>query len=77
MLAVFPPLIKLILLHTVVVLHYTHHIKWHALSKGERLSKFSKTSYCKSSLVSSFVQTCCVISFYSDMYTVCSYDTPQ
>ena len=29
-LGAFPTVIKLILLHTVVVLHYTHHIKWHA-----------------------------------------------
>ena len=29
-----PPRDKLILLHTVVVLHLTHHIKWHDWSRG-------------------------------------------
>ena len=29
-----PPLIKLILLHTVVALHYIHHIKMSCLIKG-------------------------------------------
>ena len=31
----FPLLIELILLHAVVVLHYIHHIKWHAWSNGK------------------------------------------
>ena len=29
-----PPVTKLILLHTVVVLHLTHHIEWHEWSLG-------------------------------------------
>ena len=53
---------KLILLHTVVVLHYTHHIRWHDWSEGRRLSKCSKTIYYKSSLVTNFLQTCSLIS---------------
>ena len=74
---VFPLYIKLILLHTVVVLHYTHHIQIACLIKKGMLSKCSKTNYYKSSLVANFAQVCSLIHIYNGMYTVCSYDTPQ
>ena len=38
---------KLILLHTVVVLHFTHHIKTALMVTGGTLSKCSKTLYYK------------------------------
>ena len=41
----FHPVTKPILLHAVVVLHYTHHIKMACLVKGGRLSKCSKTIF--------------------------------
>ena len=71
-----PPthLIKLILLHTVVVLQYTAHIQMTCLIKGENAVKLVKN---KISLVTNFVQTCSLISIYTDMSTVCSYDTLQ
>ena len=54
---------KLILLHAVVVLHFTHHIKWHDWSRGGGggggdVVKCSKTIYYKSLLETTFVQTC-------------------
>ena len=59
-----------ILLHTVVVSHYTYK------KRGEAV-KMLITIYLKSSLVTSFVQTCNLISIYNDVCTVFSYDTPQ
>ena len=48
--------------HTVVVLHYRHHIKMACLVKAGKLSKCSKRINYKSSLVTNFVQTCSFIS---------------
>ena len=53
-----PPLTKLILLHTVVVLHFTHHIKTAWMVTGGTLSKCSKTLYYKNLLETYFVTTC-------------------
>ena len=39
-----PPGTEKILLHTVVVLHYKHHIKWHAWSRGEGCQNAQKQS---------------------------------
>ena len=65
---------KLILLHTVVVLHYTRHMKMARLVKrgGGEAVKMPKTMYYKSLLVANFI-----ISIYNGMYTVLSYDTHQ
>ena len=41
-LSAFPPVTKLILLHTVVVLHYTHNIKMPYLVKGGEAVKMLK-----------------------------------
>ena len=41
----FPPHAKLILLHTVVVLHYTHHIKCSAWSKGGGKLRYSDVGF--------------------------------
>ena len=58
----FPPVTKLILLHTVVVLHFTHHVKMACLvtggGGGGTLSKCSKTLYYKNLLETYFVKTC-------------------
>ena len=73
----FLPVTKLVILHTVIVLHYIHHIKWHDWLEGEGCQNAKKTIYYKSSLVAYFVQMCSFISIYNGVYTVCSYDTPQ
>ena len=72
-----PLVTKLILLHAVVVLHYTHHIKMACLVKGGKAVKMLKTKYYKGQLVINFVHPCSLISIYNGMYTVSSYDTPQ
>ena len=59
-----------ILLHTVVVSHYTYK------KRGEAV-KMLITIYLKSSLVTRFVQTCYLISIYNGVCTVFSYDIPQ
>ena len=43
-------MIKLIHLHTVVVLHYTYYIQMECLIKGGKLSKCSKTNIIKAHL---------------------------
>ena len=68
---------NLFLLHTVVVLLYTHDTKVACFVTGGTLSKRSEIIYHKSLLVANFVQTYTLISIYNDIYTVCSYDTPQ
>ena len=40
----FPPVTKLILLHTVVVLHFTHHIKTACLVMGGNAVKMLKNA---------------------------------
>ena len=70
-------MIKLILLHTVVALHYVHHIEMVCLIKGANTANLLKTDYFESSLVSNCVQTCSFTSFYICLYIVCSYDIPQ
>ena len=54
---VIPSLIKLILLHTIVALHYTQHIHVQRLDQRERLSQCSKTNYYKSSSVTFLYKT--------------------
>ena len=74
----FPLLIKLIRLHTVVVLHYIHHINMACLItaglEGENCQNAQKHIIIKAYQVTSFVQTCSFISIYNDMYTQ---DSPQ
>ena len=55
-----PPLTKLILLHTFVVLRSTHHIKmaWLVTGWGGEDVKMLKTKYHKNLLGTNFAQTC-------------------
>ena len=57
-----PPLIKLILLRTVVVLHYKHHMQIACLIKWWKAVKLLKTNYYKSSIVTYVVQICSLTS---------------
>ena len=70
-----PPLIKQILLYTLVVLHYIYHIQIAFLIKGEGWQNAQKQFIIKVQ-VTNFVQTCSLIFLYNGMYTVCTYDTP-
>ena len=47
---------KLILLHTVVVLHFTHHIKTSCLVTGGNAVKMLKNTYYKNLLETYFVK---------------------
>ena len=69
-----PPVTKLILLHTVVVLHLTHHIKMAWLVTGGNDVKMLKNNFYKNLLGTYFVQTCRWISIYNGMYQGFSYE---
>ena len=73
-----PPINKLIVLHTFVVLHCTHHIKLACLIKG---GGGKTVQMLKNNLVimpsKLILYKRGSISIYNGVYIVCSYNTPQ